>query len=144
MKPTDPTATALLFLRLRWRLLRNSWGVMFGGSLVRPLTVLLCSVVICAFVFAVSWHGFRFMAIQRLELGGGIVGMLFDLLFLALAALLLFSSGLILYSSLFSVQEAAFLLTSPAADDQVFAYKFQGALAFSSWAFLLLGGPILV
>jgi ABC-2 type transport system permease protein len=26
----------------------------------------------------------------------------------------------------------------------VFAYKFQGAVAFSSWAFLLLGGPVLI
>ena len=29
-------------------------------------------------------------------------------------------------------------------DDQVFAYKFQGAVAFSSWGFLLLGSPILI
>ena len=28
--------------------------------------------------------------------------------------------------------------------DRVFAFKFQGALAFSSWAFLLLGGPVLI
>ncbi len=33
---------------------------------------------------------------------------------------------------------------TPAAADQVFAYKFQGAVAFSSWAFLLLGTPVLV
>jgi ABC-2 type transport system permease protein len=29
-------------------------------------------------------------------------------------------------------------------DDRVFAYKFQGATAFSGWAFLLLGAPVLV
>jgi ABC-2 type transport system permease protein len=54
------------------------------------------------------------------------------------------SSGLILYSSLFASPEAAFLLCRPAAADQVFAYKFQGAMAFSSWAFVLLGSPILI
>src|SRR5262249_59557128 len=37
-----------------------------------------------------------------------------------------------------------FLLSGPARADQVFAYKFQGAVIFSSWAFLLLGSPILI
>src|SRR5205823_12782510 len=46
--------------------------------------------------------------------------------------------------SLFSAPETAFLLASPAPEDHIFAYKFGGALAFSSWAFLLLGGPILI
>ena len=31
----------------------------------------------------------------------------------------------------------------PAAD-QVFAYKYQGAITFSSYAFILLGSPILL
>ena len=55
-----------------------------------------------------------------------------------------FSGGLILYSSLFSAAETDFLLATPARADQVFAYKFQASVAFSSWAFVLLGIPILV
>src|SRR5262249_27532087 len=51
---------------------------------------------------------------------------------------------LILYSSLFTSPEARFLLHLPAPADRIFAYKFQGALAFSSWAFLLLGAPVLI
>jgi ABC-2 type transport system permease protein len=35
-------------------------------------------------------------------------------------------------------------LSNPVPADQVFAYKFQGAVGFSSWAFLLLGGPVLI
>src|SRR5207237_890591 len=83
----------LLFLRLRWALVRNSWHALVGRSKVRPITVVLCSLVIGLFVFFVSWEGFRFLSQQGLELGGGIVGMLFDLMFLALAGLLVFSSG---------------------------------------------------
>jgi ABC-2 type transport system permease protein len=52
--------------------------------------------------------------------------------------------GIILYSSLFSHAEATFLLSTPAAADHVFAYKFQGAITFSSWAFVLLGSPMLI
>src|SRR5262249_2493920 len=60
------------------------------------------------------------------------------------AALLIFSSGLILYSSLFNSAETAFLLSLPVRADQVFAFKYHGAIAFSSWAFVLLGSPILI
>ena len=143
-RPTGPTDQALLFQRLRWNLLGNSWQVMKGQSM-RPLTILMCSVVVWAFVFTVSLGGFRFLKYEvQLPLDGEIVGLLFDLLFLTLGALLIFSSGLILYGSLFTAAETAFLLSKPVAADQVFAYKFQGAVAFSSWAFLLLGGPILI
>jgi ABC-2 type transport system permease protein len=140
-----PVNQPLLFQGLRWRLLRNSWRLLFGQSSMRPLTILLCSIVVWLFVFAVSWGGFSFLNAEvGVPLEGDIVGILLDLLFLSLALLLVFSSGLILYGSLFTAAETAFLLAKPVADDQVFAYKFQGAAAFSSWAFLLLGGPILI
>jgi ABC-2 type transport system permease protein len=143
--PARPVNQALLFQHLRWHLLRNSWRVLLGQSSMRPLTILLCSVVVWAFVFTVSLGGFRFLKVEvGLPLDGEIVGLLFDLLFLALGVLLIFSSSLILYGSLFTAPETAFLLSKPVAADQVFAYKFQGAIAFSSWAFLLLGGPILI
>jgi ABC-2 type transport system permease protein len=136
---------ALLFQKLRWHLLLNSWRVLFGQSSMRPLMILLCSLVVWVFVFAVSWAGFTFLQAEvGVPLEGGIVGILLDLLFLSLAVLLIFSSGLILYASLFASAETTFLLAKPVAADQVFAFKFQGAVAFSSWAFLLLGGPILI
>jgi len=132
-----------MFLRLRWRLLCNALR-QFSQSSLRPVSILLCSVVVWGFVFAVSYGGFEFLLQQSFALEGNIVGLLFDVLFAALAALLVFSSGLILYSSLFNSNETAFLLSSPAAADQVYAFKYQAALGFSSWAFLLLGGPILI
>jgi ABC-2 type transport system permease protein len=135
----------LLFQGLRWRLLRNSWRLLLGQSSMRPLTILVCSLVVWVFVFAVSWGGFAFLKTEvNVPLEGGIVGILLDLLFLSLAVLLVFSCGLILYGSLFTSAETTFLLARPVAADQLFAYKFQGAVAFSSWAFLLLGGPILL
>src|SRR5262245_32179480 len=89
----------LLFQRLRWSLFRNTWRTLMGQSLVRPLTILACSLVVWTFVFAVSYEGFRFVAQQKLPLGGDIVGIVFDLMFLTLGMLLVFSTGLILYGS---------------------------------------------
>ena len=118
---------------------------MIGQSSMRPLTILLCSIVVWGFVFSISWGGFFFLQVEvGVPLTGEIVGVLLDLLFLSLAVLLVFSSGLILYGSLFASAETAFLLSKPVATDRVFAYKFQGAVAFSSWAFLLLGTPVLI
>jgi ABC-2 type transport system permease protein len=140
-----PVNQTLLFQRLRLRLLHNSWRLMMGQSSMRPLTILLCSVIVWLFVFAISWGGFLFLQLEvGVPLTGEIVGLLLDVLFLSLAVLLIFSSGLILYGSLFTSAETAFLLSRPVAADQVFAYKFHGAVAFSSWAFLLLGTPILL
>lgn len=131
-----------IFQKLRGRLLRNGIRQILQRSL-RLTTILVSSLVIWVFVFAVGLAGFAAVQVQ-VPLTGEIVGTLFDLLFLALAVMLTFSSAIILYSSLFTSSEAAFLLSTPARADQVFAYKLQGAMAFSSWAFVLLGSPILI
>ncbi len=133
-----------IFQRLRGRLLRNTLHTAIEGSTLRLLTILLCSLLIWGGIFAVGWEAFHFFRAENVYLAGGIVEAVFDLLFLALTVLLIFSTGIILYSSLFASQETSFLLSTPAAADQVFAFKFQGAVLFSSWAFLLLGSPILV
>ncbi|HEX4608895.1 MAG TPA: hypothetical protein VH092_11880, partial [Urbifossiella sp.] len=73
---------------------------------------------------------------------GAIVGSLFDLLFFTLGGMLVFSTGVILYASLYTSPEARYLLTTPARADYVFATRFQEAVAFSSWAFVALGVPI--
>ena len=110
-----------------------------------PLTVVLITLLIWALVFFGSLEGFRFLGEDvHVPLHGEIVGILLDLMFFTLGVLLLFSGGLILYGSLFTAPETAFLLATPLDDDRVFAHKFQGATAISVWAFLLLGGPILI
>jgi ABC-2 type transport system permease protein len=139
-----PIRAGRVFQYLRARLLHNTLAVAFRQSSVRLITILLCSILVWGGVYAACAWGFRLFQFERLALFGGIVGLLFDLLFLSLTALLVFSSGIILYGSLFSSAEATFLLGTPAPADQVFAYKYQGAIAFSSWAFLLLGSPVLL
>lgn len=133
----------ILFQRLRWQLMRNGIDVAMQRSGVRVFTIVASSLVIWFGVFLLSLGGFHVLQLN-LPLFGSILGLLFDFLFMALTMLLVFSSGLILYSSLFRSPEATFLLSTPARADQVFAFKYQGAIAFSSWAFILLGSPILL
>src|SRR5262249_38040532 len=93
-----PVNQVLLFQRLRWRLLRNTLHVTMQGSMLRVGLILLFSLIIWGGIFGVSAEAFWFLQKQRIPLTGGIVGTVFDLLFLALTVLLLFSSGIILYS----------------------------------------------
>ncbi|MGL4550348.1 MAG: putative ABC transporter permease subunit [Gemmataceae bacterium] len=142
---SEPVDQGLLFRRLRWRLLANALAEMRGGSVVRPVTILLSSLLVWAFVFVVAFAGLRFMIVEaRVPPDEGIVGLLIGLMFFTLGVALTFSTGLILHGSLFGGQETAFLLARPLGADHVFAYKFQTAVAFSSWAFLLLGCPVLI
>ncbi len=69
---------------------------------------------------------------------------LFNAFFTSLFAMLTFSSALILFSGLYRSPEALFLLTQPIRAERIFIYKFQEAVWFSSWGFVLMGSPMLV
>src|SRR6478672_3520829 len=138
------SAQPWVFQRLRWLSIRNAGTMLAGTARIRIISIALCSLLVAGTVFAGALEGFVFLKKQQILGGGQLIGMLFDFLFLSLAVLLVFSGGIILYSSLFTAPETAFLLGTPARADQVFAYKFESAIAFSSWAFILLGLPILL
>jgi len=104
--------------------------------------MILTSAIVAVFTFAVGWYLFHQLAVNKIPFKGAIVSSLFDLLFFTLGGMLVFSTGIILYASLFTAPEARFLLSTPARADHIFATKFQGAVAFSSWAFIVLGVPI--
>jgi ABC-2 type transport system permease protein len=139
-------ATALhqppLFRQLRLRLARNALRVALESGRIRFFSMILTSAIVAAFTFAVGWYLFHQLAANKIPFKGAIVSSLFDLLFFTLGGMLVFSTGIILYASLFTSPEARFLLSTPARADHIFATKFQGAVAFSSWAFIVLGVPI--
>lgn len=132
-----------LFHWLRLRLLLNSNNLLFRTAKARLITIVICTLLIAGVVTAGSWEGFHLLYRQALPGPGAIIGLLFDFFFLTLGFMLVFSGGLILFGSLFASPEAGFLLSLPAPAHRVFAYKFQSAIGFSSWAFVLLGLPVL-
>jgi len=131
-----------VFRRLRLRLARNALRVALQSGRVRFITMILTSVLVAVFTFGVGWYLFNQLKVNNIPFKGAIVESLFDLLFFTLGGMLIFSTGIILYASLFTSPEAQFLLTTPARADHIFTTRFQGAIAFSSWAFVILGVPI--
>ncbi|MDY3561435.1 hypothetical protein R5W23_002713 [Gemmata sp. JC673] len=142
-RPAAP-AQAALFRRLRLQLFRNGLRVALENGRVRLVTMIATSAVVAAFTFAVSLYLFNQLRVNNIPFKGAIVEALFELLFFTLGTMLIFSTGIILYASLFTSPEARFLLCSPARADQIFATKFQAAVTFSSWGFVILGVPIFV
>ncbi len=133
-----------LFRQLRARLFRNGLRVALAQGRVRLFTMIATSGIVAAFTFAVSLYLFNQLSVNNIPFKGAIVEALFDLLFFTLGTMLVFSTGIILYASLFTSPESRFLLCSPARADQIFAMKFQAAVLFSSWGFVILGVPIFV
>ncbi|AWM41953.1 hypothetical protein GobsT_69150 [Gemmata obscuriglobus] len=142
-RPAAP-AQAALFRRLRLQLFRNGLRVALENGRVRLVTMIATSAVVAAFTFAVSLYLFNQLRVNNIPFKGAIVEALFELLFFTLGTMLIFSTGIILYASLFTSPEARFLLCSPARADQIFVTKFQAAVTFSSWGFVILGVPIFV
>jgi len=140
---TSATEAARAFRHHRIRLVRNTVRVLISGSLLRMLMILICSAVFWIVLFGMFFEGFMFVGMY-VDLKNAIIEHLFGMFFLSLLIMLFVSTGIIVYAGLFQSREAAFLLTTPAATDRIFAYKFAEAVAFSSWGFLLLVSPMMV
>jgi ABC-2 type transport system permease protein len=142
--PRRTISQGWLFQKIRWLILRNAGTQLFGNSRVRFISMILSCLIIWGAIFAGAYWGFGIVAENNVFHASNVMTLVFDTMFFTLGAMLVFSTGLIVYASLFTGAETRFLLTTPARADQIFAVKFQGAVAFSSWAFMILGTPILI
>jgi len=141
---TTASETRAAFRGLRWRLATNGLRLSLAGSRLRVVMIALCSAIFWAGLFFLFFGGFQFLETFIPHLAGDFVEYVFSMFFLSLLTMLIFSTGIILHTGLFHSKEANYLLTTPAAPDRIFAHKFFEAIAFSSWAFLLLGSPMMV
>lgn len=134
------------FWRMRRRVLRTVLWQMLRQGRLRLSMVLGLSLFLWAGLFWLFYDGFVFLssAIPTPDLYERTVHTIFGLFFVTLMVMLLFSSAIILYSALFRAHDVPLLLTLPARAERVFLTKFQEAIVMSSWAFLLLGSPMLL
>ncbi len=143
-KLSTPDRIGSAFRMLRWRLVSNGLHLLVTGSRLRLVMVVVCSAIFWAGLFFLFFGGFQFLKSFIHTLAGEFVEFIFSMFFLSLLIMLIFSAGIILYGGLYQSREATYLLTTPASPDQIFAYKFFEAIAYSSWAFLLLGSPMML
>ena len=137
---------AQVFWRLRRRILETLARQSLQSARLR-VSVLLA-------VTAIFWLGLYFLFQEGFDLLRSVmahpgmrartVHVVFNIFFLALTIMSTISAAVILYGSLFRSEETAFLLTTPARSERIVLHKFQEAVFFSCWGFLLLGSPMLI
>ena len=142
----SPEGEAGAFWRLRWRLAATLLTQLLSRSRFKVLATLAASGLLWLVLFWLFIDGFQFLnsAMFSPDLQARTVRALFGLFFMALTVMLVFSTGIILYGSLFRSPDVPFLLTLPGRPERIFLHKFQEAVLLSSWAFLLLASPMLV
>lgn len=137
---------ARAFRSMRWRQIACVVRQELTHARLRVSLVLSLSALLWAGLFWLFLDGFRFLELMIVtpDLHDRTVQAVFGMFFVTLMVMLIFSSGVLLYSSLFRTREVPFLLTLPTREERVFLHKFQEAIVMSSWAFLLLGSPMLL
>jgi len=142
----SPQDEARALRRLRWRVASTLARQTFSQARFRLALIAVLSLLLWLSLFWLFVDGFRFLgnAIPYPDLHEKTVQLIFGTFFGTLGIMLVFSSGIILYSSLFRAGDVPLLLTIPARPERVFAHKFDEAVLISSWAFLLLGSPMLL
>jgi ABC-2 type transport system permease protein len=130
---------SLLRMRL-WRL-RNFLLNLEKNSVAKSCVVTAGLINVMALGLWVSYESFAFIAkFPAIGLGPKMI----SLLFLALLVLVVLSTMIITYTTLFLARETAFFFQHPISPRTILLTKLGEAITFSSWASLLLCLPVLV
>jgi len=134
------------FWRLRLRLARNMAREMLTRMRFRLTLIVVLTGLLWVGMFWMFLDGFAFLehGIRHPETLDQTIRAVFSMFFASLMVMLVFSSAIILYGSLFRSPEVTFLLTSPVRVERIFLHKFQEAIVLSSWGCVLLGSPMLL
>jgi len=147
--PPPVTSAALpvdgvrLLLALRSRMLSNTLRQALRERPLRLLSTAASIVVIWVGLYYLLERTLRIVRQPVLE---GIVAtpLIFTFFFLALTAMLAFSSAILAYGGLFRRLESAFLMATPMAARDVVIVRYIESLVLSSWSLLLLGLPLMM
>ena len=137
---------ARAFWRMRGRIVRTLIRQSLRQSRFRLALAAVLSCLLWGGMFWLAVDAFHFLkaAIPDTVALHGTVRSVLSVFFAGLLLMLTFSSAVLLHGLLFRASDLTFLLASPARIERVFLHKFQEAVFFSSWGFLLLASPMLL
>ena len=139
---------AQLFWWLRLRIARATLTLLFTNARLRSVLVVALSAVFWLGLFGLFFAAFQFIVQQVGRPGSPYHAqtskLLFHLFFASLNVMLVFSSGVILYSTIFRSPDARLLMTLPTRPERIVLHKFQEAALLSSWGFFLLASPMML
>ena len=127
---------------LRWRLTREHDPLAALGSRLRLSMILFCSAVFWVGLFGLFLGGFEFIGLSDELFQRDLRIPVQHVLPVDPDHALLLDRDHHLHGAV-PFARGAFLLTTPASTDRIFAYKFAEAVGISSWGFFLLGSPLM-
>lgn len=129
--------------RMKFRILYNTMREIVDDAPVKVFATAGFMFLIWLALYALFSMVFNYF--QRNELQFVVaVPLLFNFFFVALLVLLAFSNAILTYGTLFTHEEANYLLSSPLRVDSTITLKFLESLFFSSWSLILLGLPLMM
>ncbi len=120
----------------------NGWRIVRGQSVFKLTFVGAFALAFEIGLGMLFYDGFRFLN----AFGGAgtlLIGRLFSLFFLGIGAMLVVSSIVTAYSTIFRSDEIRFLLARPFSITEVVLYKLTEAAGLSSWAFFFVIVPFI-
>jgi len=142
----SPGRETRLFWRLRLQIGRALLHSALRTARLQVFSVALASGLLWIGLFLLFFGGF-FLLQTSLDQEGmrtQLTHAIFNLFFLALTVMLVFSAAIILYGGLFRSDEVTHLLTTPVRPERIVRHKFEETAFFSCWGFLLLASPMLL
>ncbi len=106
-------------------------------SKLKVLFILCSTIVLITGMSLMFYSGFRYFDTMS-GFGNIIINKLFTFFFLGMGVMLVFSSIIASYSTIFRSDEIPFLLVRPVGYNQITLYKFFESTALSSWAFVFI------
>ncbi len=143
---SPPNVEARALRQLRLLMLKTFFREVISQAWFRISVVLTLSGLLWAGLYWLSVDVFQFLQAGFLNPSAyaEFVRVFLSFFYAVLMVLLIISSGILMYGSLFRSPEVAFLLAHPIRTERVFLHKFQETILLSSWGFLLLGSPMLL
>ncbi|MHC4917067.1 MAG: putative ABC transporter permease subunit, partial [Planctomycetota bacterium] len=140
MKPSR-TPPLIKLIAARTRMIGHVVTGLRQGGVLKFAVVTVFGVVLVAVLFGVMSRGFRFLRLY--PAAETLLPYLFSLYFLTMLLMLTFSNAVISFGALYRSPETNLLMAMPLEPHTVYNYKAAESLMFSSWAFIILGGPLL-
>lgn len=132
----------VIYLRAKARLARNHVRSIRKESKLKIAVILMWTSLFMTVGCWLFYKAFDFL--YNFPVGDLLAVRVLALFFLTLFAMLIFSNILVAYSTLYKSEETEFLFSLPVDGQEVFLCRFAETLAYSSWAFIFLGIPLMV
>jgi len=138
-----PSSCLVLIVRTQLQLLRNAARQLLLQRPIRLVGTALSGLLVWVGLYVLLVQTFNLVRRPVLE---GIVAtpLIFTFFFLALTAMLAFSTAILAYGALFRRPESAYLVASPVPARDLVVMRYLESLVLASWSLVLLGVPLML